>query len=266
MLLGVLHVMAAASILGSRDKKQRALALLVVVLTGFIVLASRRRAAVIGTEVALIVLGLTLLMTNWKSFAKLAPLVVVVGVIYAATFWNNPNSWGQPVRSFRAVFDSQSVSQRDRASDDYREAEKLNVLWSIRAQPLDGIGFGVPYAKPLPFPNLSGFWPFWDYIPHNTILWLWLKGGVLLFAAFWFLLGTSLAQAAGLLRRVREPLPVAIVSVITAYFVMVVLFAYVDLGLMSTRLMAGFGAAMGLLSVIERLWLAGPSKKVAAAQ
>ncbi len=255
MLVAVLSVIGGASFLWSSQPKYRIGSMLLMLLSVYVVLVARRRAAIIGAESGLLVLGIMLAITYSGRFARWFPFVLLIAVLYAGAFWNNPDTLGQPVRGFRSVFQSQQLSERDKQSDEYRVAERYNAWANIRAQPILGSGFGLAYAKPVPLTDLSNIWPFWAYIPHNSILWLWMKGGLPLFLAFWFLLGSSCAQGVNLAKRVSDPLPTAITASVCAYFVMVVLMAYVDLGLQSARLMILFGSCLGLISVVERLWL-----------
>jgi hypothetical protein len=257
MLVAVFIVICAASFLWSSKPGYRLSAFGLTLLAMFVVFAARRRAAVVGAESALIVLGIMLAVTYSGRFARWFPFALLILVVYAGVFWNNPNAPGQPIRAFKTVFLNQTLNERDRQSDDYRLIENYNIWANIRAKPLLGSGFGVPYAKPVPLADLSSIWPFWDYIPHNAILWLWMKGGLPLFLGFWFLVGCVFTHATSLSVRLKEPLPVAILASICAVIVMVVLMAYVDLGLHSTRLMTLLGMSIGLISVVERLWPSG---------
>lgn len=253
VLVGLLVVFAAAWTLWGPHRKQRLIALATAVVSFVILMTMRRRAGLIAAETGLLVIAVYFLLKVPKRFLMYAPLALLVTVVYFAAFWNNPNSLGQPVRSFRTVFDSGSLNNRDRTSDEYRRVETLNVWWNIQAHPVDGIGFGVPYAKPAPFPDLTSFWPFWPYVPHNTVLWLWMKAGVLPFIVFWCLLGFGIQQAAAAAKRTNDPLVLVAAIGISAYIVMAVLFSYVDLGLMNPRVMTMLGLSLGLLTVVDRL-------------
>jgi O-antigen ligase len=129
----------------------------------------------------------------------------------------------------------------------------LNLWWNIQASPLEGIGFGVPYAKPYSMPDLSSFWPFWDYIPHNTLLWLWMKGGIFTFMSFWFLLGAGMSRLVEACKASDDRLLIAAGSCAGAFLTMAVLFSYVDLGLTNTRIMVILGSSLGLIGTIQRL-------------
>jgi O-antigen ligase len=147
----------------------------------------------------------------------------------------------------------QQISERDRSSNEYREAEKTNVWWNIQAAPITGIGLGKPYAKPLYLIDLSNLWPFWDYIPHNTVLHLWMKAGIVSFMSFFYVVGTAVVLSMNILRQTRDHAVAAVATVLGAYVVMVVIFSYVDLGLTSPRVMIPFGIALGLIGTLTRL-------------
>jgi hypothetical protein len=254
MLVSVLCIAAAAAVLWGPNKRAKMWGVIGFLVAASVVLASRRRAAVIGMEVGLLILGVTLVLTNWRRFAILAPIVLVVGLLYMGAFWNNNNALGQPVRAFRTVFISDSKRDRDRHSDVYRATEKLNLWFDIQASPITGTGFGKPFAKPIPMINFSSFWPLWDYIPHNTVLWLWLKGGPLAIMAFWFLVGTVIAHGVRTVRKLRSPVLTALIGTGLAFIIMSVMFAYVDLGLTSPRIMITLALALGILAAVDRAW------------
>jgi hypothetical protein len=254
VLVAFLAVAGVAACMWCPKGKHRLAAFLIAVLAVVVVLVSRRRSAVICLEGGLLVIGTMLLMTNWRRFMLACPIVILAIAIYAGAFWNNQGSLGQPVRGFRAVFDSSAQSERDRQSDQYRVAERLDVWLEIKARPVQGMGFGLAYAKPYPFPDLTSIWPFWPYIPHNNILWLWMKGGVFTFLSFWLLTASTIARASRLGRATESGLMRVLAVSVCSFMVMMVLYSYVDLGLQSPRLMILFGGCIGLLSVVERLW------------
>jgi hypothetical protein len=216
----------------------------------------RRRAGLVGTEAALLTLGLFLLVKDYRRFLVVAPVVLILSAAYLSVYWNSSKSVGEPARAFRTVFDPQTTDSRDRASDEYRRVEKLNIWANIQANPVTGIGFGVPYAKPYPVWDLSGSWPFWDYIPHNTILWLWMKAGVVAFTAFWFMLGVAVVRVFAVCRATNDRFLVATAAGLGSFLTMLVLFSYVDLGLTNARLLILAGVCFGLIGLLQRLALA----------
>ncbi|HWC29089.1 MAG TPA: O-antigen ligase family protein [Dehalococcoidia bacterium] len=253
VLVGVLLMGAACWALWGPNRKQRLLALALIVAAGLVEITMRRRAGLIAAEAGILAVGLMLFVKDYRRFLIIAPIFLLVSTAYLAVFWHNTKSFGEPARAFRSVIDSESSSERDRASDEYRRIETLNIWSNIESAPIEGIGFGVPYAKPHKFPNLSSFWPFWDYIPHNTILWLWMKAGVVTFLAFWFLLGSAIVRTVAICRMANDRLVIAMAAAITAFFPMMVLFSYVDLGLTNVRLMILSGICFGLVGLMQRL-------------
>jgi hypothetical protein len=254
MLIAILAIAAAATVLWGPNRKAKLWGVVVFILASSVVLASRRRAAVIGIEAGFLALGVTLLLSNWRRFMVLCPIALVLVCMYLGAFWNNQAALGQPARGFKAVFLSAETSERDRGSNDYRVTESRNLWYGIKNGPFIGIGFGLPYPKPYPMPDLTSMWELWDYTPHNTVLWLWLKGGVLALMAFFFLIGTAVSRAVMLARTVRSPVVMVIVGTSLAYLVMAVMFAYVDLGFSSPRIIMMLGITIGLLAAIDRAW------------
>ena len=84
--------------------------------------------------------------------------------------------------------------RRDASSDLYREIENFDLVYTIRAEPLTGVGFGKPFYQPAPLPDIS-FFVFYRYIPHNSVLWIWLKMGFVGFVAMFFVIAAALRAA-----------------------------------------------------------------------
>jgi len=107
----------------------------------------------------------------------LAIVLTTIGVVYVAAYWNTPyGALAQPARAIRSQIDP---SPRDEASDMYRDIEQYNLTQTIRDSSLLGIGFGRPFIQYQGLPDLTSFWPLQFYTPHQNILWLWLKVGLL---------------------------------------------------------------------------------------
>jgi hypothetical protein len=252
VLLGVLVVLGFCWSMWGPNRKQRLIGFALALAAAAIILTTRRRAGLVATEAGILVVGIMILAVNWRRFLVVAPIVAIAATIYLMVFWNNTEAPGQPARAFRSIFDPASVSERDISSDLYRDAESLNLWWTIQSAPLHGIGFGSPYPKPLPFTDLSDRWPFWEYIPHNMILWLWMRAGVGAFMLFWFLVGSTIIQMISLAKRTTSAWYLTAATGCCAFLVMLVLYSYVDLGLINPRLMFLFGSVLGLVSVLRR--------------
>ena len=138
----------------------------------------------------------------------------------------------------------EELAEAERNSDIYREIEAFDLWYTIRNNPIQGVGFGQKFLQPSPLPDLS-FFEFWAYIPHNSVLWIWLKLGFLGFASMLFLFARAVQLGARSAMSVRKADHVAMVVGGVGYVVMFLVFAYVDIawGVRSTVYL-GIGFAM----------------------
>ena len=93
-------------------------------------------------------------------------------------------------------------------------------------------------------PDIS-FFEFWEYIPHNNVLWIWLKLGFLGFAATLFMFGRAVQLGARSIALVRTNDHAVFVAVGLSYVVMFLVFAYVDIA-WDPRSTVMLGLAMAL--------------------
>ena len=102
-------------------------------------------------------------------------MVLLIGsALYIPAYWNHDGTLAQPARAVRSQF---QPSSRDESSDQYRQEENLNLSGNIKAAGVKGTGFGMPihYSG---ITNIANIDPMIAYIPHNGILWIWLRLGV----------------------------------------------------------------------------------------
>ncbi|MFN8639719.1 MAG: O-antigen ligase family protein [Dehalococcoidia bacterium] len=129
------------------------------------------------------------------------PIALAAGLAFAAylgVFWNSQyGALGQPARAIRSQF---QPDPRDQSSDSYRRTETYDVIATIRQDRLLGVGLGKPFIVYVPLPELP-WWPMQFYTPHNNMLWLWLKLGIL---GASIVLGMWLLTMATAIRVVRE--------------------------------------------------------------
>jgi O-antigen ligase len=181
----------------------------------------------------------------------LAPVVALAGVTYVAVFWNNTGVLGTPVRAIKAVIAPSQASLRDQSSNAYRVLENVNTLVTIRQAPLTGVGFGRKFIIAVAMPDIS-FFEWWEYITHNSVLWVWMKTGVFGFLALLTLIGTSIVTGLRALQRMPTGDLRAIVCAGVLYLVMHYVYAYVDMS-WDIQSMVLVGTTLGLLSAVERI-------------
>jgi hypothetical protein len=197
-----------------------------------------------------------------KAFLIIAALMLLIVPPYMVAFRNASGPLGLAARAFNS--DSAPVGTRDYSSDLYRLIEKTNVRLTIRESPLTGKGFGQEFTRYYQLVNLDAF-TYQYFTPHVQILWLWLKLGLFGWITFWFLICSGLFRLGQIVKYERDiqrlNLAVTTGSVITAIMV----FAYLDLSLIDTRLMTLLGISIGLLDIGYRsLRQPGPVKELPA--
>ena len=189
---------------------------------------SNRRAAVVGLAAAFVVFSTMLFFRNRRAFLVLVPTVLVLMTAYTAAFWNSTSGAAFGARAVKTVFASSDISDRDSSSDLYRTIENFDLVNTIHSSPLTGVGFGKRFYQPAPLPDIS-FFVFYQFIPHNSILWIWLKVGYLGFVAFLFLVAAAIRAGT----RASLTLPSGDLLVVTvcalSFIVMFITFAYVDI-------------------------------------
>jgi O-antigen ligase len=216
-------------------------------------LDAQRRAAVVALIVGTIALSAVLFVRNRTRFIVFVPVLVVLLTGYVGAFWSSDNQIGFPAQAIRSVIAPSSASEADSLSDLYRYIENFDLNATIRSNPLLGLGFGRPFLQPIELPDIVSFFEFADYQPHNTILWIWIKTGLVGFIAFMYMIGVALAQGMRAAVRVVASDEASVVAVLSSYLPMAVVVAFVEIsGEAATTMLLGLALAMAS-TVGERL-------------
>ncbi|HEX2034416.1 MAG TPA: O-antigen ligase family protein [Chloroflexota bacterium] len=249
VFLGVLILLIVAQQVFGASLWLRLCGLALLPVAIYTLLATERRAGYIAVMIAFLALSVVFLFAKRKAFFLITVPVLIVVAIYLPHFWNDTSMLGQPARAVRSL---REPDPRDAASNMYRELEKINVRYTIQANPVLGVGFGRQFLFVVGLPDLS-WWAFWHYEPHHNILWIWLKIGAGGFIAFFTLMGAALARAGHLARHLHAPEGrVAAVLALTSITASLV-FSYVDLGLTAARIPVLLGTTIGALAVLDHL-------------
>jgi O-antigen ligase/polysaccharide polymerase Wzy-like membrane protein len=248
----LLGLFAVAVVMGLIWFRRPVVALLVlitpIVLTA--ILVNHRRAGQLGLGVEIgVVMALAYIVEPRLRRALI--LVAVPAALILAAFlainWNHSTGTiGELVRPIKSLFDPNA---RDFSSDQYRLAETHNLKETFRSSPLLGIGFGHPYYIFYPQNGVSKYDPLWNIIPHNTILWIPMRMGLIGMVTFWGLISMALAEGVWALRIVRDKFVRSAVVFCVAALIGGLFSGYVDVGLESYRNMILIGV---LLAVINR--------------
>jgi O-Antigen ligase len=155
---------------------------------------------------------------------------------------------------FKPVRMIESVVLQDDASSDTRDIENGNLLFTMRARPILGYGFGHPYTELVVAYDVTatGFANY-RYIPHNSFLGIWAFGG--LFFPMFYLMPLVVAIYYGVNTRRRSGDPFIrssaawAVCAVIAYLVQ----GWSDIGLQDMVVIICAGSGLGICAAIPRL-------------
>lgn len=238
----------AAYIFGA-FRRARVIGLLVAPVLLYTLLATERRAGIIVLLIGMLVIAVVTLFVRRKAFILAALPMLALAALYLALFWNASGIAGQPSRAVKSLYEP---DQRDANSNLYRLLETFNINATIHSDPIVGIGFGRPFIMAVGLPDLS-WWPFWRFETHNNVLWIWMKMGFLGYVVFWSMLGGAIGRAAHAAKRLNDPTLRCAALFCLVTVIGTVVFAWVDLGLVSGRVTLLLGISLGILAVVERI-------------
>jgi hypothetical protein len=221
----------------------------------YIYLLSERRAAFVALIAGLGVVAIFLRWTNRRAFWRIVPVVLIIGAVYCAAFWHDETTTaGFPAQAVKSVIAPDDVSERNQGSDLYRIIEKQDILVTIRSSPITGIGFGHPFLRPYPLPQIAPFL-LEPYMPHNAILWIWMKAGIGGFVAMLYLFGVAVHTGARAVMKAGRGDYAATTLTAVAFVVMYAVFAYVDIAWDPQNMVL---LALAMAQISSAGWLSEP--------
>lgn len=246
-------LLLAVQLLYGAPRGQRLAALLATPLVLLPFLANQRRAASLALIIALVLLGVvTISLLASRRRAILTGIVLAAAVLpfYVAMSWNADSLAAEPVRAVRSGVSPES---RDLASNEYREAENVNLEFTVRSDPLLGIGFGKEMREVWPLPDLSAQFAWYKIAPHNSILWVMMTIGIGGFAIFWYFVGAATVGMLLVARRLSRRLEKGVAVYGLLMLVSLLVSALLDQGLLSMREMLFVGILLGAVFALPRL-------------
>ena len=213
-------------------------------------LVTQRRAAFLSLGVALLLMTIILYRENRAVFWRIVPIAGLCGITYLALFWNSGGMLGLPARAVKSVV-APDTNSADALSNIYRVIENINVNFTIHMAPLTGVGFGQKFYILMPTPDIS-FFIWWEYIVHNSVLWIWMKIGVFGFIALLFLISFGVMSGLHILQRMTDPRLRAVALTATLYLIMHFMYAYVDMS-WDNQSMIYIGMVIGILDSLNRI-------------
>jgi hypothetical protein len=175
--------------------------------------------------------------------------LVLVSAVYFPVMWNSNSSLGEPARAIKSQI---APSTRDADSDTYRVQENANLELNIKQDGLLGKGFGVKIDYALPITDISQDDPLIAYIPHNDVLDVLMRMGVLGGVAMWGLIAAAIISGFRLaMSKDRELATIG--AVVACSIVAYALMGAVDQGFFFFRIAFITGSLLGLAEAARRL-------------
>jgi O-antigen ligase len=190
---------------------------------------SQRRAAAVALMIGVLLLAVLVGQRRRWVGVLFALVVLILGGLYTLAFWNSTGRFGFAAQAVKSVIAPEQLTEKDAASNLYRQIEKYDIWFTIRHNELFGVGFGQQFLRPVKLPDIS-FFVFWQYMPHNSILWIWMKMGVGGFMAMLFLMARTIHRGVQSVVRLASPDLAAIAIGAVAYVAMYMVYCYVDIG------------------------------------
>jgi hypothetical protein len=244
-------LVAALWLFGAEGRLRRtATWLLPVVLAADLV--NNRRAAwllVFGGLLVLAAVGYRALPGRRALIGRSLVILALVSSVYMPLFWNKTGGLAQPARALRSLI---SPDPRDAASDLYRLQEDANLKLNIHEGGLLGRGTGVPIDYALPIVDIKSIDPLITYIPHNGVLYVLMRFGLLGAIAMWALLGCGIVSGARLARSADRELAV-VGTLLACALVAYALEGATDQGFFFYRIAFVTGGLLGLAEAARRL-------------
>jgi hypothetical protein len=228
---------------GAGTRPARVVLLAMCIPTAVVYLAAQRRSAVAGLVIALGFVMLSLWWRNRQRFIAVVPMLVVITIGYTGAFWNSTSPAGFPAQAIKSIVASSESSESDRSSDEYRVIENFDLNYTIQASPILGLGFGQRFYRPYPLPDIS-FFEFYEYIPHNSFMWIWIKTGFGGFVSMLAMFGLAVRSGVRSLVRSRDSTDAALGLIGITIVVMFAVFSFVDIAWSSQNMVflaLGFG-------------------------
>ena len=254
--MNTLFVLLIASWLLRASRRKRVLLLFMAPSVLLTYLVTQRRAAFLTLAIALALIAIVLFRANRRSFALIVPPLAVLGVIYLVAFWHSTGALGLPAQAIRSVIGSDTTARYE-SSNAYRVIENINNSFTVHAAPLTGVGFGHKFYMIVPQPDIS-FFVWWEYITHNSVIWIWMQAGVGGFLSLLFLVGWAILVGTRALWRMPGGDLRAVALTATLYVIMHFTYAYVDMS-WDTQSMVYLGAMMGILGGLEAMVKSKPA-------
>lgn len=195
----------------------------------WVYLISERRSAIAALILCIGIAFVFLAKSDVRRFWQIGPVLLVLAVGYTIVFWSAAGPLGFPAGVVKAQISPEAANASDQASDLYRKIEHFNIIATVERNPLLGVGFGQQYDRPIPLPDISLGFVWWEYMTHNAIMWIWLKAGFFGFVAMFNFLGRGLFLGMRTALGAKDPADKVIAITATLFVPAYTIYSYVDI-------------------------------------
>ena len=248
LLVGAITLGVALALYGA-ERAQRGFLLVCLPLLLLGVAFNMRRASY-----AALILGLggmpLLLHTRRGAALRAAAAVLVLVAVYGIISWNRPHDpLALPLQKAKSIL-APTPGTYDATSNRYRRDEDIDLRMTILRHPV-GLGFGHRFELHVPLDDIEHLYRQWQYMPHNTILGLWISLGTVGLVVFLSYVGGVMMLAAHGVRRFADPYLKAICYLVLTSVAGGLLIGLTDQYLGTTRSAVFLGVLIGILSSIQ---------------
>ena len=212
-------------------------------------IANNRRADYIALLIGIMVSWALVILVKPQARKGLVIALIIfiaLGAAYVVAFANAGGSIGEPARALISVIRPDIADARDISSNLYRTIEDYDLKYTVKLNPL-GLGFGKPFLQPILLPNVIAKDPYYLFIPHNTIYWIWMRLGPIGYLALWYLFGTIIIRGCLIVRQLRDRYLQLVAIYVVAIVFMEVVVAFADYQLFFYRNVIYLGLLTGIL-------------------
>ena len=235
-----------------RYRPQLYTALLFVPSVVVAMVANQRRADYIALLIGFIVAWLLVILVKPRARKGLIIALVIFAVLvagYVAAFGNSGGSLAEPARAIVSFY---HPDPRDAASNLYRDIENFDLEYTVKLNPL-GLGFGKQFLQPILLPNVLVTDPYYLFVPHNTIYWVWMRLGPIGYGVFWYLIAAIIVRGCIIARQLQNRYLQLVAIYIVAITFMEVIVAEADYQLFFYRNVFYIGLLAGVLMKLPSL-------------
>lgn len=217
-------------------------------------IANQRRADFVALLLGLGVAWVLIFWVKPEARKKLVAVMLVsavLGTAYVIAFAHGTGGFSEPVHAIVSIFNPRADST-SYYSNLYRLIEDYDLKYTVKLNPM-GMGFGKQFLQPVLLPNIITLDPYYLYIPHNTVYWVWMRLGPIGYAAFWYLIGAAIIRGCLIVRRLQDRYLQLVAIYVVSVIFMEIAVAYADYQLYFYRNVIYLGLLLGILMVLPAI-------------